>query len=162
MSYIIYISLQYDDIIMFFSPMGKNWSSAPLACKRDSSFGGNDKTRGPWATSLTWKINKIHKSIKTFDDIITLIKRRRKNHYYLCENLLVLHLKKLESPSPKDALCQYCLKLDQWFRGFFYFVNVFLLFLNYVSMEKGRTLHLNKLKSPSAKDTLCQVWLKLA
>ena len=32
-----------------------------------------------------------------------------------------LRLNKLESPSPKDALCQVCLKLAQWFwrRGFF-------------------------------------------
>ena len=27
----------------------------------------------------------------------------------------VLHLNKLESPLPKDALCQVWLKLDQWF-----------------------------------------------
>ena len=103
-----------------------------LLVRKTVLLGGNDKTRGPWATSLTWKINKIHKSINTFDDIITLIKRRRKNHYYLYENLLVLYLKKLESPSPKDALCQVWLKLAQWFwrRGFYNFVNVFLLFLN--------------------------------
>ena len=39
-----------------------------------------------------------------------------------------LHLKKLESPSPKDTLCPVWLKLVQWFwrRGFFNFVNVFL------------------------------------
>ena len=28
---------------------------------------------------------------------------------------MALHLKKLESPSPKDALCQIWLKLAQWF-----------------------------------------------
>ena len=32
------------------------------------------------------------------------------------EKGLVLHLNKLESPSPKDALCQVWLKLTQWFQ----------------------------------------------
>ena len=38
-----------------------------------------------------------------------------------------LHLNKLESPSPKDALCRDWLKLAQWFwrRRFLNFVNVF-------------------------------------
>ena len=31
------------------------------------------------------------------------------------EKGLVLHLDKLKFPSPKDALCQVLLKLDQWF-----------------------------------------------
>ena len=58
--------------------------------------------------------------------------------------------KKIESPSPKDALCQVWLKLAQWFwrRGFFNFVNVFSLFHNYLPLEKGRALYLNKLKFP--------------
>ena len=76
-----------------------------------------------------------------------------------------LHLSKLESPSPKDALCQVCLKLAQWFgrrRFFIDFVNVFSLFLNYLPLEKGGAPHLNKTKSPSSNDTSCQVWLKLA
>ena len=51
----------------------------------------------------------------------------------------------------------------QWFwRRFFNFINVFLLYRYYLSLEKGRALHLNKLESPSPKDALCQVWLKLA
>ena len=60
--------------------------------------------------------------------IITLIKRRKKTSI----NLMRIYigsssLKKLESPSPKDALCQDWLKLAQWFwrRGFFNFVNIF-------------------------------------
>ena len=75
-----------------------------------------------------------------------------------------LHLNKLESPSPNDALCQVWLKLAQWFwrRRFFNFVDVFSLFRNYLPLEKGRAHHLNKLESPSPKDALCQVWLKLA
>ena len=51
-------------------------------------------TRCPWATSLK----------NTNDYIITLIKRRKK-HYLLYENLMVLHLNKLELPSSKDASC---------------------------------------------------------
>ena len=47
---------------------------------------------------------------------------------------------------------------------FFNFVNVFLLFRNYIyiSLGKGRAFHFNKLEYPSPKDDLCQVWLKLA
>ena len=76
---------------------------------------------------------------------------------------MVLHLNKLESPSPKDALCQVWLKLAQRFwRRFFNFDNVFSLFHNYLPLEKERALHLNKLESSSPKDALCQVWLKLA
>ena len=74
-----------------------------------------------------------------------------------------LHLNKLESPSPKDALCQVWLKLAQWFwrRRFLNFVNVFSLFRNYLPLEKDRSLYLNKLEFPSPKDALSQVWLKL-
>ena len=108
-------------------------------------------------------LRKKFKSIKTYDYIIMLIQRRKKNHLG-DENLLVLHLKKLESPSLKDALCQDWLKLAHcfWRRGFFNFINVFLLFLNYLPLKKGWALLLNKHKFPSPKDDLCQFWLKLA
>ena len=85
--------------------------------------------------------------------------------YYLpLEKSRALHLNKLESPSPKDALCKVWLKLAQWFwrRRFFNFFNVFSLFCNYLPLEKGMALHLNKLESPLSKDALCHVWLKLA
>ena len=76
---------------------------------------------------------------------------------------MVLHLNKLESPSPKDSLRQIWLKLAQVFwRRFSNFFNVILVFRNYPPLEKGRALHLNKLESPSSKDALCLVWLKLA
>ena len=73
-------------------------------------------------------------------------------------------LNKIESPSPKDALCQVWLKLVQWFwrRIFFYFVNVCSLFCNYLPLEKGRTLNLNKVESLSHKVAVCQVLLKFA
>ena len=77
---------------------------------------------------------------------------------------MVLHLNKHQSPSPKDALCQVWLKLAKWFwrRRFLNFVNVFSLFGNYLSLEKGGALYLNNLESPSPEDALFQVWLKLA
>ena len=92
------------------------------------------------------------------------------------------HLNKLDSPSPKNALCQVWLKLVQWFLEDFYqgcnqvwlklaqwlwrirylnFFNIFSLFRNYLPWEKGGVLHLNKLEPPSPKDAYCQVWLKL-
>ena len=84
-------------------------------------------------------------------------------NYLPLERGRALHLNKLESYSPEDDLCQICLKLIPWFlrRRFLNFVNVFLLFRNYLPLEKGWGLHLNKLESPSAKDSLCQIWLKL-
>ena len=87
-------------------------------------------------TALTVLYINVKKTqeINTYDYIITLIKRRKKTLL-----ILVLYLKKLESPSPTDAFCQDCLKLAQWFwrRGFLNFVNVFLLFCNYLPLEKG-------------------------
>ena len=75
-----------------------------------------------------------------------------------------LHVKKLESPSPKNALCQVCMKFAQWFwrRRFFNSVNIFSLFRYYLPLEKGKALHMNKFEFSSPKDALCQFWLKLA
>ena len=75
------------------------------------------------------------------------------------------HLNKFESPSPKEATCmnQVWLTLVQSFlrRRFFLISSMyFLLFRNYLPLEKGGAFHLNKLDSPSPKDALCQVWLK--
>ena len=49
-----------------------------------------------------------------------------------------------------------------WGRRFFNFVNEFMLFHYYFSLEKDRAIHLNKDVFPSPKAALCQVWLKLA
>ena len=57
-------------------------------------------------------LRKQFKSLNKYDYIITLIQRIKKILY---DNLLVLHLNKLKSPSPKDALCQDWFKLAQWF-----------------------------------------------
>ena len=75
-----------------------------------------------------------------------------------------LHLNKLETPSPKDALCQVWLKLAQWLwrRRFLISSKYFRYFRNYLPLEKGGSLYLNKLESLSPKDALCQFWLKLA
>ena len=85
-------------------------------------------------------------------------------NYLPLEKSRALNLNNLESPSPKDALCQVWLKLAQWFWRirFLNVVNVFSLFHNYLPLEKGWAFHLNKLESPSHKDALCQIWLKLA
>ena len=54
-----------------------------------------------------------------------------------------------------------CAKFDpNWHSGsgeedFFNFVNVFLLFRNYLHLEKGVALHLGKFESPLTKDALC-------
>ena len=55
-------------------------------------------------------------------------------------------------------------EIGQWFcrRKFLNFVNVLLLFRNYLPLKKGGAFHLNKLESTSPKDALCQVWLKVA
>ena len=98
---------------------------------------------------------------KTFFNFINVYLLFR--NYVPLEKGGALHLNKFDSSSPKDALCQVLLNLALWFwRRFLNFVNVFLLFRNYLPLEKGGVLHLNKLESPSPKDTLCQVWLKLA
>ena len=107
-------------------------------------------------------LRKQFKSLNKYDYIITLIKRRKKNLY---EKLLVLHLKKFESPSPKDALCQVWLKLGSVVleKKFFLILSMFFpYFCNYLPLEKGGALQLIKLESPLPKDALCQVWLNLA
>ena len=77
--------------------------------------------------------------------------RRKNTQYLLFEIWMVLYLNKLDSPSPKDALCQVWLKLAQWFwkRRFLNKLKAFSLFRNYLPLEKGMALHLNKFESPS-------------
>ena len=101
----------------------------------------------------------LEKKIFNFVNVFSLFRS-----YLPLEKGGALHLKKPKSPSLKYALCQVWLKLAQWFwrRRFLNFVNVFLLFHDYLPLEMGGALHLNKLESPPPKDDLCQVWLKLA
>ena len=86
-------------------------------------------------------------------------------HYYLpLEKNVAFHLKKLETLSPKDALCQVWLKFAQWSlrKRFLNVVNVFFTISLLSPFGERRGPSLNKHESPSAKDALCQVWLKLA
>ena len=53
--------------------------------------------------------------------------RRKKTQYLLYKNRMILQLNKLESPSIKNALWQFWLKLTQWFLR--RFVNVFCYFV---------------------------------
>ena len=53
-------------------------------------------------------------------------------------------------------------KVRQWFWRFLNFVNVHLLFRNYLPLARSVALHLNKPEFPSSKDALCQLWLKFA
>ena len=50
-------------------------------------------------------------------------------NYFPLEKGGALHLNKFESPSPKNALCQVCLKLAQWFWRirFLKVVNLFII-----------------------------------
>ena len=60
---------------------------------------------------------------------------------YICYlvNIYPLHLNKLESPLPMDALCQVCLKLVQWFMRRFFKIRqcIFTIHL-LLSLEKRR------------------------
>ena len=80
---------------------------------------------------------------------------------------VVIHLNKLEFPSPTDTLCKVWLKLTQlfWRRRFLNFINVpgiFAFFCYHLPSEKGAILHCNKLSSPLPKNGFCKVWFKLA
>ena len=80
------------------------------------------------------------------------------------EEGVTLHFNILESPLPKDTLCQVWLKLAKWFlsKRFLTVVNVFSLCGYYLSLKKYIAHKLNKFEFPSPKNTLCHVWLKLA
>ena len=73
---------------------------------------------------------------------------------------MTLHLNKIDSPSPKNALWEVWLKLARWFlrRGTLNCVNICLsLFNNYILLKNKVALHLKKLKFLSPKDASCQV-----
>ena len=63
-------------------------------------------------------------------------------NYLPLEKGVILHLNKLEFPSPKDALCQVWLKLVKRFYSW--------RFLNF-PFDKGVALYVNKLEFPSPK-----------
>ena len=98
--------------------------------------------------------------ISIFNVVIVFLLFR---NYFPLEKGEALHLKP-DYPSPKDALRLVWLKSGHWFliRFLKNFVNEFLLFRNYLPLEKELVLHLNKPESPSPKNALCLVWLKSA
>ena len=94
-------------------------------------------TQGCFVTSLV-EIDTavLEKNFFNFVHVFLLFR-----NYLPLEEGGALHLNKLEFPSPKDALCQVWLKLAhlvQEKKIFFYFVNVFSLFGNYLPFGKGR------------------------
>jgi hypothetical protein len=80
--------------------------------------------------------------------------------YYLpLEKDYPLFLNKVESPSPKDDLCQVWLKLAHWFwrRRFLNDPTPILHFCDYLPFEEDLALYLNKFEFPSPNDNLYQV-----
>jgi hypothetical protein len=68
----------------------------------------------------------------------------------------ILRLKTLESPSPKDGLCQVWFKFAKWFwrRIILDDPTQFLHFCDYLPFEKDLALCLDELDFPSFKDNL--------
>ena len=74
-----------------------------------------------------------------------------------------LLLNKLESTSPKDALCQVLLKIGPVVLKIKSLnLSMYFYFFVFISLEKDRSPHLSTLESPLPKDVLCQFWLKFA
>ena len=78
--------------------------------------------------------------------------------YLPFEKGMALHLTKIESPSPKNALCQVWLKLDQWFWKRFH-LKIWYIFtiLQLSPLWEGRDPSFEQNWIPSPGDTLCQV-----
>ena len=85
-------------------------------------------------------LRKQFKSINTYDYIITLIKRR-KSHYLLYENSMVLDMNKLESPSSNDALCQvsWLILAQQFWIKIFKFCQCIFAISLLILQGKGRS-----------------------
>ena len=77
---------------------------------------------------------------------------------------MTINLKKLESSSPKDALCQVWLNLIQqfWRRRFSNFVNVFSIYRHYLPLRKDVSLtHIPTARTTTRADkqTCSRNWL---
>ena len=124
------------------------------------------------------KINLMHMIARNF-----LASRvDSKNHYLLLGNWTGSYLNKLESPSPKGALCQVWLKLAKWFLRRRWKCKKFTnndrqILITKIHLRLGwannhcnlnikslrnTTVHTNKFEFSSFKDILRQVWLKLS
>ena len=83
------------------------------------------------------------KSFWNFVNVFSLF-----SNYLPLEQGVAIHLNKFESPLLKNALCQVWLNWPVWFwRRLLNFFNVYLLFRNYLPLEKGVVLHLINLNS---------------
>ena len=71
-------------------------------------------------------------------------------HYHLLEQGVALYLKKLECPSPKGALLQVYLRLDEWF------CQCISAFSQLSTLSKKWVRSLSKLLSSSPKNALAQ------
>ena len=89
--------------------------------------------------------------------IIIMLITRRKNPLFFIWEVNGSSFEQTWIPLPKDALCQVWLK-------YLNFVNAFLLFRNYLPLEKGwhGTFIWTNLNPHHPKEALCQVCLKLA
>jgi hypothetical protein len=95
--------------------------------------------------------------------LLVLKKSSKKNSVYFYSYLPLergntIHVYKLESPPPKDDLCQVWIKLAQWFwRRFLNDPTSFLHFCDYLPFEEDLALYLNKLEFSSPKDNMYPV-----
>ena len=111
--------------------------------------------------SWNWPSRSSEKDFKIFANVFSLFG----NYLSLEKGLFFIWtILKPHSTIANGALCYVWLKLAQrfWGRRFLIFVNILLLFCNFLPLAKSVTLHLHKVEFPSLKDALCQVWLKVA
>ena len=124
----------------------------PLPLNKFESSSPKDNLYQVWLILACW-FWRI-RFLKIFSHCVFLL-----FHNYLpLEKDYPLSLKKFESPSPKEYLCQVWLKLVQWFS---YDPNPFLHFCDYLPFEEDMVLLLNKLEFSTSMDNLYQVWLTL-
>ena len=93
---------QYIFAISLLSPLGKGWRP---------SF---EQTEIPF-TKRWFVLSLVEIGPVVLEKKIFKIYQCIFHNYHLLEKRVALHLNKLESPSPKDALFQVWLKLAQWF-----------------------------------------------
>ena len=87
------------------------------------------------------------------------------HHYFRLENCVALHLKNFYFSLPHCWQCSVPslveVQLWIWRWRFINIINIFSLFYQYISLEKGMALYLIKLESSTSKNALCQVWIML-
>ena len=106
-------------------------------------------------------LRKQFKSINTYDNIITLFNKRRKNQSFTLWEFNCSSFEQTWIPFIQECIVPSLVGISSVFleKKIFKFVNVFSLFHYILPWKKGLALHLNKLESSSPKDALCQVLL---